>query len=832
MRAASPTTESRIDQLLRELSPEQKVRLVSGANFWRTKEVPDIGLGSVVFSDGPSGVRGETWDERSPSLCVPSPTALAATWDERLVSDVVSLLAADARRRGVHVVLAPTLNLHRSPLGGRHFECFSEDPLLTGSIGVAYVSGLQRHGIGACVKHYVGNDSENDRFDVDVRVDERTLREVYLAPFERAVAADVWSVMAAYNSVNGATMTEHPLLTEPLKGEWGFDGLVVSDWKAVRSTINAAHAAVDLAMPGPSKVWGAPLAKAVHTGLVSEAAIDDKVRRLLRLAFKVGAMEEAASTRPPVATKQARALIRDAATKGMVLLRNAEGVLPLPRSGLSRLAVIGPSASNPQIQGGGSATVIPEHEVSPLAAIRAAFGDARTVYEPGLPPLEDLPPVPIRLLRNPETGAPGIRVRFLGKNSREVRHEDRFAGQLVWEGKALEGVSVVELHTQVRAERDGVHQLGVTGWDRYRYPGTYRLSVDDTVLIDEVVDASPEPPLDGFEPVLPSTGEVKLAAGEEVSVVLSHRLAPGAARVLLTLGMTEPFPPEAEAMGAAVTAAREADAAVVVVGTTLRSECEGYDRASLALPGQQAALVRAIARVNERTVVVVNAGAPVDLSWHEDVPAVLVVWFPGQEFGHALADVLTGAAEPGGRLPTTWPVRQRDVPVLSTSPVDGALPYSEGLHLGYRAWARGTAEPAYCFGHGLGYTTWEYRQLDLPEEVSCGTETTVRVRLANTGGRDGRDVVQIYLRRADSRIERPDLWLAGFRPVILRSGEEVDVEVTVPARAFQHWCVRTGQWETESGAFTVLAGSSSARLPLVGTIAVGDHDSAVGIQEV
>ncbi|HEY3607423.1 MAG TPA: glycoside hydrolase family 3 N-terminal domain-containing protein, partial [Pseudonocardiaceae bacterium] len=307
-------------ELRDQLSLKQKVRLLTGEDWWALPAEPAIGLRTLVVSDGPAGVRGRIWSELDTSLSFPSPTALAASWDAALVHRVAALLAHEARRKGVDVLLAPTVNLHRSPFGGRHFECMSEDPLLTAVLGTAYVKGLQEHGVGATAKHYVGNESETERFTVDIHVDERTLRELYLAPFERMVVeGGAWLVMAAYNSVHGATMSENPLLTHPLKDEWGFDGVVVSDWHAARTTEASASAALDLVMPGPDAPWGDALVAAVEAGSVELAAVDDKVLRLLRLAARVGAL---AGTEPlPVTETDVSAVLTDVAADGIVLLR-------------------------------------------------------------------------------------------------------------------------------------------------------------------------------------------------------------------------------------------------------------------------------------------------------------------------------------------------------------------------------------------------------------------------------------------------------------------------------------------------------------------------------
>ncbi|MGW7283756.1 glycoside hydrolase family 3 protein, partial [Streptomyces sp. NPDC054844] len=374
-----------LDRLIGELSLEQKVRLLTGSTAWRTAGEPGIGLREMVTSDGPAGVRGEAWDERRTSVLLPSASALGAMWDEELVERLGGLLATEAVRKGVDVVLAPTLNLHRSPLAGRHFECFSEDPELTGRTGAALIRGIQALGVAATAKHYVGNDSETDRLTVDVRASQRTLREVYLAPFEAAVEAGVWLVMAGYNAVGGTTMTASPLLAEPLKGEWGFDGVAVSDWAAVRTTEGTGRAALDLAMPGPDSPWGSSLVRAVKDGLVAEEAVDDKVRRLLRLAVRVGALEPRRPRQPrrvpAMTSRDTRALLRRAVSAGSVLLRNSD-VLPLDPAGLSTVAVVGVHAAAPRVQGGGSAGVFCSDVVTPLAGIRARLrGRARVVHE-------------------------------------------------------------------------------------------------------------------------------------------------------------------------------------------------------------------------------------------------------------------------------------------------------------------------------------------------------------------------------------------------------------------------------------------------------------------
>ncbi len=819
---------ARAETLIASLPLERKVRLLTGGSFWRTAAEPALALGSLLLSDGPSGVRGEQWDERAPSLCLPSTTCLAASWDTELADRYGETLAHEARAKGVHAVLGPTINLHRSPLGGRHFECFSEDPLLTGALAAAYVRGVQRHGVAAVPKHFVANDSETDRMTVDVRVDERTLREVYLAPFETAVTeGGAWMVMAAYNAVNGTTMTENELLRDPLCEEWGFDGLVVSDWTAVRSTEASAAARMDLAMPGPHSPWGEDLVAAVRAGRVPEDAIDEKVRRLLRLAARVGAPRGEAP--PPPAD-----LPREVAAEGMVLLRNAPpemGGLPwgsgptaaAPRS----VALIGQAARSPRIQGGGSATVQPPHVATPLESLRAALPGTAVSYELGAAPADAPVPLPPHTLTHPVTGGPGVLARFLDERGEELLTEDRLATELVWLGGVPKGALTLELTTRYQPE-DTVEEEGaaeIVAELAVACAGGAVLYADGEPVVAKDPadpDKTPEAGAELFAPPHASS-RVRLATGRATELRVVQELSPRARRLgssALTFGRLPVVADPDAAIARAAEAARAAETAVVVVGTTTRAETESRDRASLALPGRQDDLVRAVAAANPRTVVVVNAGSPVLMPWRDDVAAVLVCWFPGQDFGQALADVLLGTREPGGRLPTTWPAEEEDVPVLSTSPVDGRLAYAEGPHLGYRAWLRSGRKPAYAFGHGCGYTTWHLDGLAAPERITPVDGLTATVRVTNTGDRPGKQVVQLYLSRPDraGAVARPVRWLAGFRAVRLAPGESAEVAVDMPARTFAHWepgeADKPGGWRHEPGSFTLHAGFSSDELPL------------------
>jgi len=802
--------EAAVQAALDRLDLAAKVVILSGRDLWSLPGLPEIGLAPLVMSDGPVGVRGTGWSAEDPSVTLPSPTALAATWDSDLARAAGRLLGQEARRKGVHVLLAPTVNLQRSPLGGRHFETYSEDPLLTGEIGAGYVTGVQEQGVATTVKHFVANDSETERFTASVQVSDRALRELYLAPFETILReAGAWGVMSAYNGVNGITMTEHAQLQlGVLKGEWAFDGVIVSDWLAARDTVRAATGGLDIAMPALGNPWGERLVAAVEDGRVPANVVDEQARRVLRLAARVGALAGAPESVPPgrrPALIDGAVLARQIAARAVVLAANPAGLLPIDTRAVSTVAVIGSLARDARVLGGGSATVFPPHVVSPLEGLAAALPDAvKVTFALGADLREGrlAPAIPPQWR--------GLRAAFRDRAGRLAHQTSLATGAGRWlqlpDGVDAATLATVEISGQLTAETAGVHQLGIRG------VGDFTLTANGHTLFDGRL----KPPADDAASAFLSPPEhriaVDLAAGSVTDVSLTQRVrgTPGFAMVSLSLGYGAPVAAPEELLAEAEAAAAAADVAVVVVGTTDEFESEGFDRSTLALPGRQDELVRRVAAANPRTAVVVNAGSPVELPWADDVAAVLLAWFPGQEAGHALADVLLGLTEPGGRLPTTWPVRQADVPVLSTTPADGVLRYDEGVFIGYRAYERAGVAPRYAFGHGLGYTTWAY------EHVSANArEVSVTVR--NTGQRPGREVVQVYAGPAAADPERPRRWLAGFGAVAAGPGEAATVTIDLPERTFQVWAEG---WQTVSGDYVIEAARGRADVRLRAAIRV------------
>jgi beta-glucosidase len=830
-----------VEALLAGLTRDEKVALTAGEDFWSTVAVPRLGIPKIRLTDGPNGARGAAFGPSAPpSVCVPCGSALGATWNPALVEAVGALLGREALERGCRVLLAPTMNLHRSPLAGRNFECSSEDPWLSGRLAAGFVRGVQSEGVIATAKHFVGNDAEFERGSMDSRIDPRALRELYLVPFEHAIRdGGALAVMTSYNRVNGRWVTEQPeLLRDLLRTEWGFEGLVMTDWFGIADTAASAAAGLDLEMPGPGRAFGPALAAALDAGTVAGVDVDAMVRRTLTAFDRIGALDS--PTEPAETTEdraEDRALARRAATEAMVLLRN-EGVLPLVRADLRTVAVIGPNAHTPAIMGGGSAQVTPHYVHTPLDALRVALEPQATVHhERGC-----------SIARTSRAlGSPGLRadgaftLEVLDADGAVVRRSPTSTAQFLLFG-APEGVAGdgwrARLTGRVVAEESGPFQLSVAQC------GRTRVFIDGTLVLDGV--ATPPPPggTDFFG--MGSTellADVALTAGQVVDVRVEY--APTGAAVLFATKVGFRYPDPADLIERAVEAARDADAVIVVVGTNDEWERETHDRESMHLPGAQDELVARVAVANPRTVVVVNAGAPVDLGWAGSVGAVLQCWFGGQEMAGALCDVLLGAGEPGGRLATTVPERVEHNPSFDNFPGEnGQLRYGEGVFMGYRGYDHRCLPVRFPFGHGLGYTTFALGAPRLSATTwraasgAAGDPLTVTVPVTNTGDRPGSEVVQLYVAPVSTRLARPPKELRAFAKVELQPGASTDVVLELDDRAFAYWDPgqpdwdavrprlgnlmgvegrqpidrRAPGWQVDAGRYALLIGRSSAAI--------------------
>jgi beta-glucosidase len=832
----TPISLERLDGLVRGLGIEEKAGLTAGIDAWHASGAPSIGLEPMLTLDGPNGVRGMTFPVGSTATCTPCGTALGATWDVDLVREVAARIGAEARRAGIHYMLGPVLNLVRSPLGGRDFEAYSEDPVLAAMLGAAYIEGMQSAGVAATPKHYVANESETHRTSVDCRVDERTLREVYLVPFEAAARAGAWSVMVAYNRVNGIHCADHcHLVGEILKGEWAWDGVLMSDWHAADDTVAGAVAGLDLEMPGPPRFFGPALAEAVRRGDVSEAILDDKARRLLLLAARVGALaaegaqgartaSDAAAAQPGTGSTldptqpwhlsdaEAAALVRRAAAESFVLLTN-DGTLPLALAGIRKLAVIGPNSARPCIQGGGAAHISAPPAVSPLDGLRAALPGVEIVNEPGCRIDRFLPPLTAMEVRDLH-GQPGLTVEFWrgqDPTGEPVASWHVDSSELHVFGDLPAGVEeddfAVRLSGWLTPAESGAHEVTLRGF------GGRRLKVDGAIAAD-LWDAPPATDIptalfEGRE----DGATFELQAGKPILVEAEVHSAIHAP-YQLNIGCRSPQP--TDQLERAVAAAASADAAIVVVGNDEAWESEGRDRRTVKLPGRQDELVERVAAVNPKTIVVVNAGCPMDLPWADRVAAVLYAWLPGQEFGNALADVLLGRSDPGGRLPVTIAARESDYPALTTSPGDKEqLVYAEGINLGYRHFDAAGIEPRFCFGHGLSYARIEFESLEVfADGLPEGDSAQLRVRLRNVGTRAGKEVVQVYVADVESSVPRPPRELKRFAAVHLVPGESIDVLLVLEDRDLAYWDDEAAGWRVEPGRFEILVGASSRDIRL------------------
>jgi beta-glucosidase len=779
-----------------DLSLDQKVVVLSGRSFQETAGLETFGIGSLKVIDGPFGARGADYSLSSPAAHFPCGPALGATFDPALLREVGAAIGAEIRLKGGDVLAGPNLNLHRTPLAGRNFECYSEDPYLTARIGVAYIQGAQSVGVAACAKHFVANDAEYRRHSVSCKVSERALRELYLVPFEAAVIeGGVWSIMAAYNGINGTLCSEHhELLTTILRDEWGFDGWCVSDWYGVQSTVASANAGVDSEMPGPVH-WGAKLADAVVAGDVDEKVIDAKVENTIRIGVRVGRTDPSGapvSSEHPAETPSDPDVFRDvarrAAAAAIVLLKNDGDLLPL-RDDLARLAVIGPNANVARTQGSGSAHVRRHHCVTPLDAIRAALPSCDVTFERGRDNERETPIVEA-----------DVTIEFFAEDSHEVLAVEHVEeAHVVWNGQTPGGLTGqpfrARLSWSFTADRAGAYtfSLGTAGEATLKVDGSVVVTSTSTLAPDQSLFARDREQF---------TGTVELAAGAQHEVVVDY--VSGRHRNLRSViaGMRPPEDPGA--FDRAVAAAAGADAAVVVVGTNMDWETEGFDRESFDLPGRQAELVRAVAAVNPRTVAVVVAGTAVDCEWSTDTPAALYAWFGGQEAGPALADVLFGRAEPAGRLPITIPRAIADAPSSPWWPPTGdTIEYGEDLLVGYRGHDASGVAPRFAFGHGGSYTTFAWGE---PRRSGAAVEVDV----TNTGTRHGSEVVLLFAGRSGDDATLPPKELKGFAKLDLAPGERATARLPVDARTFAHWDHDTRAWvETQGPQFVLLAASAT-----------------------
>ena len=790
-----------IATLLDRMTLEEQVSLLSGADFWSLPAIERLGIGKLRVTDGPNGARGGgSLVGGVKSAAFPVGISIGSSWDPELAKELGGALAEEVKSKNAHVSLAPTVNIQRSVTNGRNFECYSEDPMLSGELAVGMIEGLQAEGVSATMKHFVGNESEIERTTMSSDIDERTLREVYLLPFEQAVKrARTWGIMSSYNKVNGTYAAEnHWALTKVLRDDWGFDGVVMSDWFGSRSCEPTVNAGLDMEMPGPTRDRGDRLIAAVQAGTVSAATVRERAGNVLRLMERVGALadhrafEERAEDRP-----EHRALIRRAGAEGAVLLKN-EGVLPLAKEG--SIAVIGPNAKVAQIMGGGSAQLNPHYMISPWQGLVNAVGEGALSFAPGCSNHRFEPMV---------LGA--FKVEFFGGKALQgpVLHSEVMTDFMAFWIPPLGGGQVDPFNFSARVsgtftpEVSGMHRVGV-------FAAGYAKVFIDGRLVANAWDGWKKGATFFEEGCDEVVGEAVLEAGRTHQIVVEFCNKPAENLVFagMRLGIGRPLG-DAE-IAEAVRVAAAAERVVLCIGRTGEWDTEGWDLPNIILPGRQDELVAAVLQANPNTVVVLQTGGPVEMPWLGQAKAVLQAWYPGQEAGNAIADVLLGEVEPAGRLAQTFPRRWSDNPTQSQDRevypgLNGHVRYDEGIFIGYRHYDRQGIEPLFPFGHGLGYTSFDLTGFAV-------TEGGVKVTVRNTGAREGVTVVQVYVGDVDASVPRPIKELKGFAKVRLKPGEARVVEVALPQRAFAFFDVAAQLWRIEAGEFEISVGFSATDL--------------------
>ena len=800
--------DARVGAWLSQMTTQEKCRLLGGASTWRTHAIERLGIPELKMSDGPNGVRGESLgSKRTPGVSIPVGVAIGASFDTDLALELGQLLGREAVRKSTHIVLAPTINIQRTPIGGRNFECLSEDAELTAQLATNLVRGVQHSDVCVTIKHFAGNDTERDRHTVNAQIDERTLREIYLRPFEAAVIdGEAWGLMSSYNLLNGEHTSQHfELLQQILRNEWGFDGVIVSDWFGFHDTAKSAKSGLDIAMPGPKTIYGDKLEQAFSRGEVSQHDLDARVAAVLQVILRTHAETRSADNAELSVDEPAeRDLCRRAAAAGTVLVRNQNNALPLIDSQLKTIAVLGPNAKNTRLQGGGSSSMQALSRKSILAALQDRFGREKIIHEAGVSIDKMAPVVGASSLRTP-SGEPGLRIDYFNNAdcAGEIVYTDIISSSLVvFFGSCPVGVNPDNFSVRITgsfiAEHDGEHSVSLV------VTGPAKFSFADEVLVDDPQGTLPRSDAYFGLASQEQISQHDLRAGDtrQINVTMSTRAGFSAMR----LGISPPK--DANAISRAVDAAANADVAVVVVGTNDEWETEGSDRDTIALPGDQDELVRRISQVAKRVIVVVNAGSPVAMPWLEDVDAVLIPFFGGMETANAVADILSGDRDPGGRLPITYPKQLADSPTMPHyMPVNGTQQYLECRNVGYRGFAANKVEPLLAFGHGLSYANVTWHQPTITTLQSNQPTCRVSIALENNSSRLGTVVVQAYVRRLDD--ENEPARLGAWHKCVLNANEHRTAQFDISWIAFRTWSIARHAWVITSGDYEIAIAKSS-----------------------
>ncbi|GAM40363.1 glycosyl hydrolase family 3 protein [Talaromyces pinophilus] len=819
------------EYLLTEIHSSPRV----GHDFWHTAPLPRFNVPSVRVSDGPNGVRGTKFFDGVRAACLPCGTGLAATWDQSLLYDAGVLIGQECLAKGAHCWLGPTVCIQRSPLGGRGFESFAEDPYATGKLAAAYIRGAQSTGVISTIKHFAANDQEHERISVDAVMSERALREVHLLPFQIAIADSApGAVMTCYNKINGQHISESKVMLDGLlRREWGWKGLIMSDWFGTYSTAEALNAGLDLEMPGPTRLRGPLLELAISSRKVSRSTLDERARTVLEFVKRANKAEVSTveSTRD---FPEDRRLNRKLAADSIVLLKNESGLLPLNQKTLKSVALIGPNMKTAAFCGGGSASLLPYYSVSPYQGImNQLHPGVEIIYETGASSYAFIPELEASDVRTPE-GQPGLRMRFYRdppsvKERRVV--EEIIIQESSWQlmgfsNPQLDRLFYADIEAELIAPATSPFEFGIAVY------GSGSLFIDDQLIIDNTTVQRGGNFFFGKgtleEKATVDLGQlykikVQFASGPSSKLVKPGvvNFGGGAGR----LGMVQAIDPEL-AITRAVEAAKRADITILGVGLTRDHESEGFDRPHMDLPPAVASLVTAVLDVAPEAIFITQSGTPFNmLPWANNVKTHLHAWFGGNELGNGIADVLFGVVNPSGKLPLSFPRRIEDTPTyLNFGSERGQVIYGEGIYVGYKYYEKALRDVLYPFGHGLSYTSFAYSDLTVNT-----ASATLNVR--NTGGVAGAEVVQLYI-AADATtasIARPIKELKGFAKVILQPGETRSVSIPFDRFTTAFWDQEAHVWTCENGPYRVLVGSSSQSILLEGVLEMKETTTWSGL---
>lgn len=834
-----------VEELIEELTLEEKISLLAGVDFWHTKSIERLSIPSIRVSDGPNGIRGTKFFDAIPSNCFPCGTALAATFNKELLIEAGQLMGKEAIMKGAHVILGPTCNIVRSPLGGRAFESYSEDPLLSGHSAASIIKGIQSTKVLACLKHFVANDQEDERKLVDVIITERALREIYLKPFQIAVKESrPKSIMTSYNKVNGEHVSQSKkLLEQTLRKEWGWEGTLMSDWYGTYSMKESLDAGLNLEMPGPTRFrLETPAAHKVYSNEIHRDVIDDNARQVLKLvneALKIGIPDDVIES--PNNSREASDLLRKVGAESIVLLKN-NGILPLSAGGTEKLAIIGPNAKQSQESGGGSAAMTPSYLVTPYDAIvekLKAGGDTVSLeYTLGAFLDKTLPDVG-QFLTN-DQGNQGITAKFYRlppgtKGDRQLFDTKQLKSTKVfmsdYKHPALpdgELLFYVDITGEFIAEETGPVDFGCSTL------GTAQVFVNDKLVVD---NKTKQVKGDAFFLAMGTREErnlYDLVKGQKYKIKVEFATGPTYTLTLesnekggVYFGYAIRSTPDDEIKKAAELA-KTVDKVILCVGLSKEWESEGFDRLHMDIPGYTNKMIAEVVKANPNVIVVNQSGSPVAMPWVDTVPALVHAWYGGNECGNTIADVLFGDVNPSGKLSMTFPKRIQDNPsFLNYASTNGRVLYGEDIFVGYRYYEKVETDVLFPFGFGLSYSTFKFDNLN---SVIDGEDVVSTVTITNTGSRDGSETIQLYVQPQNPSVIRPVKELKDYTKVFLKAGESKNVTLTVSVKeATSFWDTYKDKWSSEKGKYNILVGNSSSNVPLSSEIEVVKGEFWLGL---